>query len=108
VSELGRESLIQARRRRLLVGVAVMAGCSIVVLFSGSLGDLMGVEPWMLKGGGILLFTVVIFVVAHGLKCRRCRTNLLWYGMAHAKNANWLDWLLNQNACPKCGSTDSI
>jgi hypothetical protein len=107
VPEVDSKPLLQARRGKLLVGVAILACSSIVVLFSSLIGDRAGVEPWMLKGGGLLLFSLTLFVVARGLKCKQCGTSLLWYAMARAGNANWLDWLLKQRACPKCGSTDT-
>lgn len=80
-----------------------MAICSNMVLFPESVGRLIGVDSWIPSVGGIVLFGVTLFLLAHGLKCPGCGINLFWYALAHAKNANWLDWMFKQSVCPKCG-----
>jgi hypothetical protein len=77
--------------------------CAILVLFPEFVGGLLGVDAWILGVVGVVLFGLILFLLAHGLKCPGCRINLFWYGIAHAKYANWLDWILKQSVCPKCG-----
>jgi hypothetical protein len=97
-----RKPLLHMYRRKLWIGLSVLAVCSIVVLFSEAISELVGMESWILSLIGVALFAFVLFFVAHGIKCPSCKVNLFWYGLANAKHANWFDWMLNQVECPKC------
>jgi hypothetical protein len=95
--------LLLVHRRKLIVGSTVLAASAVVALFPETVGRLLGVSTLVSGLGGAIVFVVVLYWLAQGLKCPGCGINLFWYGLGHAKSGNWLDWLLKQSTCPKCG-----
>jgi len=99
--------LLYGRRRRLWIGATVLAAASVAVIFAESIAARAGIESWIVGLGGIVVFALVLFSMARGLTCPGCGVNLFWYGFAHARNANWLDWMFKQSVCPKCGYSEA-
>lgn len=95
--------LFMARRGKLLIGSSVMAVSALVTLFGGTVSGWLGVDEVPTKLLGLAVFVISLYWVASNLKCPACGLNLLWYAFGHAKDANWLEWLLHQTECPKCG-----
>jgi hypothetical protein len=80
-----------------------MALSALVTLFGNIVSDWLGVGAVSTKLLGLVVFVISLYWLASNLKCRACGLKLLWYAFGHAKNASWLDWLLHQTECPKCG-----
>jgi hypothetical protein len=95
--------LLLVHRRKLIVGSTVLAVSALLALFPDTVSRLIGMSSWSVELVGAIVFVVLLYWLAHGLKCPGCGVNLFWYGLGHAKSGNWLDWLLKQSACPKCG-----
>ncbi len=99
--------LLLAHRRKLILGSSVLAVSALLCLFAEPISRLIAVSSWYLELAGALTFIVLLYWLAQGLKCPGCRVNLFWYALGHAKSGNWLDWLLKQSVCPKCGHRES-
>jgi hypothetical protein len=99
--------LLLAHRRKLYVGTSVLAVSALLALFPETLSGLFGLASWSIALAGAIVFVVLLYWLAHGLRCPACRVNLFWYGLGHAPFGNWLDWLLKQSVCPKCGYRDT-
>jgi DNA-directed RNA polymerase subunit RPC12/RpoP len=100
--------LLLAQRKKLVVGASLLAVSALVCLFSESVGGWIGVSSGYVGLAGALVLVVLLFTLARALRCPRCRVNLFFYALGHAKSANWLDWLLNQSVCPKCGYRQDV
>jgi hypothetical protein len=96
-------SLLGSHRRKLVMGVPVLAFSAILVLFPETVSELIGVSSWPIALAGAVIFFVLLYWLAYGLRCPSCRVNLFWYGLGHAKSGSWLDWIFKQSVCPKCG-----
>ncbi len=83
----------------------MLALCALVALFPQVLSEMIGAASWIVELIAVVAVVVLIYWLAAGLKCPSCGVNLFWYGLGHAKYGNWLDWLLTQSTCPKCGYT---
>jgi hypothetical protein len=99
--------LLLAHRRKLIMGSSVLAVSALLALFPQTVSGWIGTSSWVIELGGAIVFIVLLYWLAHGLKCPGCGVNLFWYGLGHAKSGNWLDWLLRQSVCPKCGYRES-
>ena len=88
---------------KLQVTVAILACCALGILFAESIGKLAGIEPSIVAAAALAAFGTGLFALGRALKCAQCGTSRLWYTMTHARNAHWLDALLKEGACPKCG-----
>jgi hypothetical protein len=95
--------LLGSHRLKLMMGVPALAFSAILVLFPGTVSELIGVSSWPIALAGAVIFFVLLYWLAYGLRCPGCRVNLFWYGLGHAKSGSWLDWILKQSVCPKCG-----
>jgi hypothetical protein len=85
------------------MGVPVLAFSAILVLFPETVSGLIGLSSWSIALSGAVVFFALLYWLAYGLRCPKCRVNLFWYGLSHAKSGNWLDWIFKQSVCPKCG-----
>jgi hypothetical protein len=95
--------LFMTQRRKLIVGSAIMALAALVVLFGNAVSEWLGAEALWTQLPALVAFVITLYWLSANLKCPACRLKLLWYAFGHAKKANWLDWLLHQTECPKCG-----
>ena len=99
--------LLQSHRRKLIVGASLLSFCALVALFPQVLSSMIGTTSWVVELIAVGAFVVLIYWLASGMKCPACRVNLFWYGLGRAKYGNWLEWLLTQSSCPKCGHKES-
>ena len=89
-------------RRRLWQGAWLFVPGALFVLFPGLISSLLKLEAWAAVAAGTLALLMGIYWSASGAKCPSCGLNLLWYGMTHAKNADWFTWVVNARSCPRC------
>lgn len=104
VTSFGEDTpLLHAYRRKLIIGSAIIFPSSLMVLFPGAIGNLIGVSAWIVELSGVPGAFGTLWWLAYGMKCPSCGINLFWYAVGYAKNLNWLDWVFHQSVCPKCG-----
>jgi hypothetical protein len=99
----GKSPLLVRYRQKVVVGACVLVPFCLITLFPGTASKIIGASEWQVALAGVVGFAAILFWLAWGMKCPACGTNLFWYAFGHAKNGNWIDWLLRQTTCPKCG-----
>jgi hypothetical protein len=95
--------LLLVHRRKLIVGSAVLAASALLGLLPDTLSGWIGISSWLLELAAAIVFFVLLYWLAYGLRCPGCGINLFWYGLGRAGSGNWLEWMLRQSTCPKCG-----
>lgn len=90
-------------KKKLVIGLILVFLSAIGNLFSEAVGEFIGVNSRLLELVSAVFFFSTLYWLAYGAKCPGCGINLFWYGLANAKNANWVNWILMQPSCPKCG-----
>jgi endogenous inhibitor of DNA gyrase (YacG/DUF329 family) len=56
-----------------------------------------------LIGTGLGLATLVAACIA--VRCPSCGMSLVWHAVSKKPFGAWLEWLLTETTCPKCGFT---
>jgi hypothetical protein len=98
--------LLLAHRRRIVRTAVAIALIALVALFPGFFALHAGINSAVLEVSAVALLVVVTLLLARGLSCPSCHKNLFWYGINN-RFGNWINWLLTETTCPKCGYSQS-
>lgn len=104
----GKRVALLLNLRRVIQGAWFFVPGALAVLFSGSIGSVVKLQPWHIAVAGLFALVVGLYWSASGARCPSCRLNLLWHGMAHARHADWFTWLVAVRSCPRCGYSASV
>ena len=63
-------------------------------------------------GFGLSVAGIVVGVVSFifgcvSIRCPKCNAPWVWQGVSGKSSNEWLNWLLNQSKCPKCGHDEN-
>ena len=90
---------------KLLVGFVVMLA-GFVTAACGVLdpGSAAGLE---LAWTGVGIGAAALAVTCWSVRCPSCGTRWLWTALQHQSARVWIEWLLAQSVCPRCGKAPS-
>ena len=80
--------------------------CIISAIFmfaSGYLETVLNVEAVYFSLAGLFLSVFTFIAAIISVRCPSCKLSLFWYAVSKQKHDSWLHWLLQLQACPKCG-----
>ena len=86
---------------KLFVGFAgVFLGFSAMVYGLNRLEDPSAVS---LTLGGMAFDLVAFVSMCVSIRCRACGMRWLWAAVKNQEHIQWVNWLLAQRVCPRCG-----
>ena len=86
----------------LFIGLFVL-GCAASLLqgfFYASLGKDLAIQIAL---GGVFLIVGSFVWAGQNVTCPKCQLKLFYHAFRHQKFLHWFAWLLQLEACPKCG-----
>ena len=100
-------SLIQKSRQswKLIVGFAMVLLGFVVMAYGLSRLEEPGGVAFAL--GGMATDIVAFIMMSVSICCRACGMRWLWAAMKNQDQLQWLNWLLAQRVCPRCGDDPS-
>jgi hypothetical protein len=76
-------------------------------LTQGPVGRSLGVDPAAIALIATAFSFVILIVAILIIRCPSCHLSLVWYALSKQPMRSWLSWLLDTNACPRCGFSNS-
>ena len=96
-------SLVTNQRWKLRAMFAMVVVSGALVWFDKSIADLIGLSRYAPTLMGTFLGFATLILASLSIRCPSCRLSLVWFALSTKPVNSWLDWLLDETTCPKCG-----
>jgi len=73
------------------------------VWFDRPIADLLGLSRYTPRLIGALLGLTTLVSASVAIRCPNCRLSLVWFALSKKATGSWLNWLLDEDTCPRCG-----
>ncbi len=99
-------SLLAAQRWKLWLAFVAVLTAGALMWFDAWFSSALRVQRYAptLIGTGLGLLALVAACCA--VRCPRCGKRLVWYALSKPAHS-WVEWLLAETTCPKCGYSSS-
>ena len=96
-------ALVAPQRWKLHLAFAGVLAAGALMWFDRWFATVLHVERFVPTLIGAALGLVVLVATCLAVRCSACHSSLVWYGLSKKHSGAWLDWLLTETTCPKCG-----
>jgi hypothetical protein len=96
-------TLVAPQRWKLWLWAIVLVLSGIGFFATDWLSHALGIHAGLVTVGAIGIGAFVLVGASLSIRCPSCGLSLAWYGLSKQAHHAWLSWLLNAEACPRCG-----
>jgi hypothetical protein len=96
------ESLIHRSRQswKVVLGFATFSVAFVFMIWGEQFSTKFGFQ---LEIGGMLACLTALALIAATVRCKECGMRWVWDAVRHQKHSHWVNWLILQRVCPRCG-----
>ena len=100
-------ALVAPQRWKLHLAFVGVLAAGALMWFDRWFATVLHVERFVPTLVGTALGLVVLVATCLAVRCPACHSSLVWYGISKKRSGAWLDWLLTETTCPKCGHSSA-
>jgi len=96
-------SLVTNQQWKLRAAFAMVLIASAFMWFDSPIADFLGLPRYTPRLIGALLDLATLVSASLAIRCPNCRLSLVWFALSKKANDSWLNWLMDEDTCPRCG-----
>ena len=98
-----RTSLVNGHQWKLRAAFVMVLVAGAFVWFDGPIADFLGLSRYTPRLIGTFLGLATLVSASLAIRCPNCRLSLVWFALSKKATGSWLNWLLDEDTCPRCG-----
>jgi predicted RNA-binding Zn-ribbon protein involved in translation (DUF1610 family) len=99
--------LLAAQRWKLWLAFAVILAAGAFMWFDAWFSTVLQLPRYVPTLIGTSLGLVALLVACLSIRCPSCGKRFVWHALSTMPSHSWLEWLLVESTCPKCGFQSS-
>lgn len=103
MNETDSPTLVASQEWKLWLFGGLVAVAGLGFLFTDWIAGGLGVDPFVVRLGTLLLTFGTLAAAFLSVRCPHCGLRLVMYAMSRQSIGQWLHWLLTVRNCPRCG-----
>jgi predicted RNA-binding Zn-ribbon protein involved in translation (DUF1610 family) len=96
-------ALVAVHEKKLWLLGGVLAVAGIGFLFTDEIAIGLGVAAVVIQLSALGLTCGSLVMAFLLIRCPNCGLRLVLYALSHRSMGGWLQWLLTEKTCPRCG-----
>lgn len=100
--KVSRPLLLPQRWKLSFAGIALVAA-GVAMFLPDRMGEFLRLPAVAIEFAGTALTLVVLLAIWNAVRCPGCGLKLVRHAMSTTSTREWLRWLFEVEACPRCG-----
>jgi DNA-directed RNA polymerase subunit RPC12/RpoP len=96
-------SLVASQQWKLRAAFALVLVASAFMWFARPIAEFLRLSRYTPTLIGTFLGLATLVLASLAIRCPNCRLSLVWFALSKKSTGSWLDWLLDEDTCPRCG-----
>ena len=96
-------SLVASQQWKLRAAFAMVLVAGALMWFDMPIGEFLGLSRYTPTLIGTFLGLATLVSASLAIRCPNCRLSLVWFALSKKSTGSWLNWLLDEDTCPRCG-----
>ena len=96
-------SLVASQQWKLRAAFVSILFASAFMWFDRPIAEFLGLSRYTPALTGTFLGLATLVSASLAIRCPSCRLSLVWFALSKKSTGSWLNWLLDEDTCPRCG-----
>ena len=96
-------SLVNNQQWKLRAAFAMVLAAGAFMWFDRPVAEFLGLSRYTPRLIGTFLGLATLVSASLAIRCPNCKLSLVWFALSKKSTGSWLNWLLDEDTCPRCG-----